>query len=101
MGVLSQTRTRSVIFLIFFFINVAKDIGKDSIDVDENPSIVFIREMNKISQDEQLVFKPIQEDQRMNTSLILGFFIHDIYMNFKIPTETIGTHILARLSLLS
>ena len=37
----------------------------------------------------------------MNTSLILGFFIHDIYKNFKVPTETIGTHILARLSLLS
>ena len=46
-----------------FFINVAKDIGKDSIDVDENhPSIVSIREMNKISPDEKLVFKLIQED---------------------------------------
>ena len=37
----------------------------------------------------------------MNTSLILGSFIHDIDMNLKIPTETIGAHILASLSLLS
>ena len=45
-----------------FFINVAKDIGKDSIDDENHPSIVFIREMNKISPDEKLVFKPIHED---------------------------------------
>lgn len=45
-----------------FFINVAKDIGNDSIPIDENhPSVQKVKEISQADSDD-LVFKPITED---------------------------------------
>lgn len=45
-----------------FFINVAKDIGNDSIPIDEShPSIQKVKEISHEDSDD-LVFKPITED---------------------------------------
>ena len=46
-----------------FFINVAKDIGKDSVPVDENhPSIIEINKIRTGNEKDEFVFKHINED---------------------------------------
>jgi hypothetical protein len=45
------------------FINVAKDIGKDSVPVDENhPSIIEINKIRTGNEKDEFVFKHINED---------------------------------------
>ena len=44
-----------------FFINVAKDIGKDSVPVDE-PSIIEINKIRTGNEKDEFVFKHINED---------------------------------------
>jgi hypothetical protein len=46
-----------------FFINVAKDIGKDYVPVDENhPSIIEINQIRTDNEKDEFVFKHINED---------------------------------------
>ena len=50
-------------YLTFFFINVASDIGKDSVSVDENhPNIIEIQKIRSDNEIEDFVFKHINED---------------------------------------
>ena len=47
----------------YFFFDVTKDIGKDSITIDENhSSIIKIKECSHTDNSEELYFKPISED---------------------------------------
>jgi hypothetical protein len=46
-----------------FFINVSKDIGKDSVPVDEiHPSIIEINKIRTGNEKDEFAFKHINED---------------------------------------
>ena len=50
-----------------FFINVSKDIGKDSVPVDEiHPSIIEINKIRTGNEKDEFAFKHINEDLQIN-----------------------------------